>query len=432
MPGARAAILSRLLGALHREPLPGRERVSYPAAAAEPFAEPDAGLTAELDGVPYADPADLAAALWPASGLPAELRNSVDNLALARTAEQPDRPLGAMDLADLEQSVVDGHPLHPGARTRLGMSVADVLRYAPEHRPILHLRRLRVPAGRWLGDGPPVLLAHPWQAPRLLDEHSWLTPDGETGPMRPLMSLRTVAPARGGPHVKTAVDVRMTSAVRTVSPAAVHNGPLLSALLRHLARDLPLEILAETSAGAVLIDRQPQRRMAHLVREAPVTRPGETVLPLAALATPRLLGAAVREAGGDPYAWLADLAAVLWPPLLTVLHRGVALEAHGQNTLVALRRGRAVRILYRDLGGVRVSPARLRAAGVDPPRLHGDLPSDDPHVLPRPSVPWPPSWSPASPGTTAPTRRACGASSARPSAASRRPTPGPSWTSRCR
>jgi siderophore synthetase component len=30
---------------------------------------------------------------------------------------------------------------------------------------------------------------------------------------------------------------------------------------------------------------------------------------------------------------------------------------------------------------VRVSAARLRAAGLDPPPLHGDLPSDDPRVL---------------------------------------------------
>jgi siderophore synthetase component len=72
---------------------------------------------------------------------------------------------------------------------------------------------------------------------------------------------------------------------------------------------------------------------------------------------------------------------ILWPPLLTVLDRGVALEAHGQNTLVVLRAGRPVRIVYRDLGGVRVGAARLRAAGVTPPDLHGDLPCDDPAVL---------------------------------------------------
>src|SRR6185369_10197005 len=113
-------------------------------------------------------------------------------------------------------------------------------------------------------DGEPVLLAHPWQAARLRERYPWLTDDGETGPARPLMSLRTVAPVDGGRHVKTAVDMQITSAVRTVSPAAVHNGPILSALLRRLTADLPIDILAETGAGAVIVDGQPQRHLAYL------------------------------------------------------------------------------------------------------------------------------------------------------------------------
>ncbi|HEU4348160.1 MAG TPA: IucA/IucC family protein [Actinoplanes sp.] len=432
LPAARAAIMSRLLGALHREPLPGvappagRDSgritqtdhagrvLTYPAADARPFAVARPGLTAVLDATPYDDPAELARALWPHSPLPAELANSVANLALARTTAaagpppgEPGRdpwpddrhggtatgpargaaggPLSAAagdpdGLGRLEQLVTDGHPLHPCARTRAGMTVADVLRYAPEHRPVIRLRRLRVPPDRWHGDAPPILYAHPWQAERLLAEHSWLTPDGETGPVRPLMSLRTVAPLDGGDHVKTAIDVQMTSAVRTVSPAAVHNGPVLSRLLRALTADLPLTVLAETAAGAVIVGGEPQRRMAYLRRSAPAIGPDETVLPVAALGG-ALLGEAVRDAGGNPYRWLEDLAALLWPPLLAVLHRGVALEAHGQNTLVVLRHGRPARILYRDLGGVRVSPARLRAAGLTPPPLYGDLISDDDHVL---------------------------------------------------
>jgi siderophore synthetase component len=176
----------------------------------------------------------------------------------------------------------------------------------------------------------------------------------------------------------------MTSAVRTVSPAAVHNGPRLSALLLKLTADLPLTVLAETAAGAVIVDGRPSRHLAHLLREAPGVGPGEVVLPLAALGVPGLL----REAVGDrPYRWFGALAAILWSPLITVLDRGVALEAHGQNTLVVLRDGRPVRIVYRDLGGVRVSARRLRAAGIEPPDLHGDLPVDDAAALRRNPLP---------------------------------------------
>jgi siderophore synthetase component len=167
----------------------------------------------------------------------------------------------------------------------------------------------------------------------------------------------------------------MTSAVRTVSPAAVHNGPLLSRLLADVTRDLPLDVLAEFGAGAVLIDGQPQRHLAHLRRRSPELSAGEVAVPLAALS------GLVRAVADDPYAWLEGLADVLWPPLLAVLARGIALEAHGQNTLVVLRRGRPVRILYRDFGGVRVSARRLLAAGFEVPPLTGDLPSDDPQVL---------------------------------------------------
>ncbi|ROP27499.1 siderophore synthetase component [Couchioplanes caeruleus] len=458
LPRARAEILGRLLGALHREPLPGVAArapgtvtladgrvLTHPAGAATPFATPAAGLTCRLadggrapgakpagqaagdrtpdgrspeqaagdrapgetpseqtdrDRAPgdrparpddrsapgeITDPAALIRALGWATGLHDEIANSVANLALAYADPPPATaaPLlaTAPPLADVEQLVLDGHPLHPCCRTRAGMDVADVLAYGPEHRPTLRLRRLRVPADRWYGDGPPILLAHPWQAAHLRERHTWLRDDGETGPVRPLMSLRTVA--TGTEHVKTAVDVQMTSAVRTVSPAAVHNGPRLSALLRDVTAGLPLTVLAEYGAGAVLVDGRPDRHLAHLHRAAPRLDPGETAVPLAALAAadPYDGRPLLMHAAADPYAWWHDLTRLLFPPLLAVLDRGVALEAHGQNTLVVLHHGRPARIVYRDLGGVRVSPARLRAAGFDPPPLEGDLPCDDPAVL---------------------------------------------------
>jgi len=197
------------------------------------------------------------------------------------------------------------------------------------------------------------------------------------------MSLRTLAVP--GWHVKTAVDVQMTSAVRTVSPAAVHNGPALSALLRSTGE---LDVLAEVAAGAVLVDGVPCRSLAMVRRRAPRYAAGETVVPLAALAAPspadgRPLAVEAITLGyaNRPAPFFDDLVHLLFPPLTTLLHLGVALEAHGQNMCVVLRDGRPVRLVYRDLGGIRVSPRRLAAAGLAAPPLHGDLESDDPHVL---------------------------------------------------
>ncbi|GIE28166.1 iron transporter [Actinoplanes italicus] len=372
LPGARAAVMGRLLVACATEPLPRNvhTRLSYPAGAATAFTEPAAGLTVTVDGTRTDDPARLAALLWPGAPLADEIAGSVANLALARAAN-PRPPAMPADPApgEIEQLLVDGHPLHPCCRTRTGMTVADQLAYAPEHRTAFRLQRLRVPPGRWHGDGEPVLLAHPWQATRLREQYRWLTDDGQTGPVRPLMSLRTVAPLDGGPHIKTAVDVQMTSAVRTVSPAAVRNGPLLSALLTTLTADLPLDVLAEASAGAVITGNGPDRRLAHLIRQAPP--PG--AVPLGVLATAPSLLAAL----GDPYQIMKDLGVVFFAPLARLLERGVALEAHGQNTLVLIRGTRIVRTLYRDLGGVRVHAGRLRTAGHETPPLIGDLPTGD-------------------------------------------------------
>jgi len=183
--------------------------------------------------------------------------------------------------------------------------------------------------------------------------------------------------------------VQMTSAVRIVSPAAVRNGPLLSALLISLGADLGLEIWPEPAAGAVLgDDGEPLRDLAVTTRKAMLPQPDEVIMPIAALAAPSPSDGRplIREAvtlgyGGHPGGFIADLAALLLPPLLTLLHRGVALEAHGQNLLITLQHGRPLRLSYRDIGGLRVSPERLGRHHFDPPNLFGDVVTDDPAEL---------------------------------------------------
>ena len=189
---AAASVLARLWGAYGRESLDGlstRRRegddlivisgghsARGPAAAAALFARPR-HLSIDVDGVAVSDPRRLLEALSPASAarrrLADELDNCVANLALSRTATTPE-PVALTDLpgrpdalAYLEQSIVDGHPLHPLCRTRMGMNEQDIRRYAPEFRPIVDLTVVDVPPERWLTTGtglPPRLPMHPWQA----------------------------------------------------------------------------------------------------------------------------------------------------------------------------------------------------------------------------------------------------------------------------
>lgn len=422
LPGARAAVLARLWGALGREPIPGvvarqrfgddllltlasGQRLIGPAAAAQPFAVAPRDLLLTMDSGRYRDPAELMRALklpGQTRRLAEELAQSVEYLALAR-AGQPEPHFGEPTLrtlagrpegtARLEQAVVDGHPLHPCCRTRLGMSPMEVLAYAPEHRPTVCLDVFDVPLNRWLTTGtglPPRLPVHPWQRDHVLASFPFLRPSGTQIAARPLMSLRTLAtvadPSR---HYKTAIDVQMTSAVRIVSPAAVRNAPLVSALLSSLCADVGLTVWPEPAAAAVLgDDSQPLRQLAVSTRVARLPRPDEVIAPLAALAAPSPADGRplIREAvtlgyGGHPAGFLADLAALIVPALLTLLHRGVALEAHGQNVLLTLTHGRPTGLSYRDIGGLRVSPMRLRRHGQDAPPLHGDIVSDDPQEL---------------------------------------------------
>ncbi len=411
---ARAAVLARLWGALAREPiaglgpveahaavltrkLPDGRMLSGDAATAAPFAIAPAGFSVHIDRVAHDDPVGLVRALGlavPVDRLADELADSVANLARARAAQPgPDGGTGALPraratpdpLAYLEQSVVDGHPLHPCCRSRIGLTPAQLRAYAPEYRPVVELVAVRVPVPRWVGwNAPPTLLMHPWQSARLLEHYPWLAPTGSLVPARPLMSLRTLAlveqPHR---HVKTAIDVQMTSAVRTVSPAAIHNGPRISALLARLVTTTPgLRVLPEVGAGAVLVDGEPCRSLAMLRRERPALGPGELAMPMAALAAPapsdgRAIAHELAAGYPDPLAFVRDLAGLVMAPLLTLLALGVALEAHGQNLLLVVRGRRPVGLLYRDFGGVRISPYRLRRHGIEAPSLRGDLVCDD-------------------------------------------------------
>ncbi len=371
LPRARAGVLRRLWGALWRENVVDPGRLGTPAPTL--FGPvPDTVLA---DGVAHTHPARLLAALRPAGHtdrLARELDNSVANLALGlAAADLAAEGHRTTDLVALEQSVVDGHPLHPCCRTRIGMSTADVLAYAPEHHPLVRLRLVEVEPSRWRTGGtprPPLLPVHPWQLERALAT-GLVRDTGRDLPARPLMSLRTLAPLdTPGEHIKTAVEVQMTSAVRTLSAAAVHNGPLASDLVATLAaRTRGLRVLRETTAATVLDARgDPQRTLGAVWRQAPP--PDAFVVPLALLPhRPDLLTPT----------FFAQLVRLLLPPLFDILRDGVALEAHGQNTLVEIRNGRPDTIWYRDLGGLHVHPGRLARAGLPMPPLIGALPTDD-------------------------------------------------------
>ncbi|MFJ5530512.1 IucA/IucC family protein [Streptomyces sp. NPDC093261] len=395
LPGARAAVLSRLWRALVHEPLPwtvrreptregmvvhladGRRLHGPPA---DPYATAAYVTEVLLDGRGYDRAAELVTALGVpgAAAFAAELDHSTASLALSR-ADQPHKAPEPVTGWEWEQRVVDGHPYHPNCRSRPGFSVAEQLAYGPEHRPVVRLGLVPVEDGvlrgewpEWLWDeGHPLVPVHPWQTAHVLGGPA------QDGPVaHPLMSLRTLALSDDGPHVKTAVSARLTSSVRDISVSSVETSLAVSAFVESVAARTDGLLRVTRTLGAFSA-HSPD--LAAVVRESPETcadpAPGERVVPVAALPATGL--------AASP-AWLAAFARLALTVGLRLLDLGVALEAHGQNLLVVLSpANEPLRLVYRDLADIRVSPARLARHGIKAPDVADRMVTDDETALRR-------------------------------------------------
>ncbi|WP_050788259.1 MULTISPECIES: IucA/IucC family siderophore biosynthesis protein [Actinomycetes] len=346
-------------------------------------------------------------------------------------------------LIPFERMVAEGHPLHPVAKMKVGMSAEDTVRYSPEFGaqfglPLVSVSRSAATGANGL-DGSQALLSEAFprtvaaatvemRAAGLIPEQRVLIPvhphqrfhalpvlhadalaDGTVTPLRtriparPLISVRTLSAretaASTGLHVKTALEVQLTSAVRGVSPAAVHNGPRLSSLLeRIVAGDLDLAlstpdgrprfaVLRELASVAYVPPDPPnppdpaaaqarRRSLAAVLREdsEDLLGPDELSMPIAALfakspltgasllhdlvaETASVTGVSLSEVARQ---WLTAHVERCVPPVLTLLVRyGIALEPHPQNTVLVLKNRWPHRVLLRDLGAARLLESRL-------------------------------------------------------------------------
>lgn len=337
----------------------------------------------------------------------AEIVDSLRNLAQARLARELRHALarrpelsGDPRLCDPEHFVTDGHPWHPGHRTRVGLRPAEVLRYTSEQlarTPVACVEvadRIARVAGtwmeesrRWFGEATPGFVRvpiHPAQLRRIIQLFPREWAQGclrvvEQPPIvcRSLLSLRTVslAPER---HLKLACDVLTTSTHRWVSPMSVQNGPELTRLLLDIqARDPitnSLHLLAEPAAAGLEPERVGAQagQLGAILRVAPRERESDRAWVCAAIGE-RWPGSEElvleRAAAGYPGGRRERIAALVddWidklvPASLWLFARyGIALELHLQNTLVRVLDGRVAGFWVRDLGGIRIHTPRLAA-----------------------------------------------------------------------
>ncbi|GHB71297.1 iron transporter [Streptomyces viridiviolaceus] len=316
--------------------------------------------------------------------LPSEMTDSRDVVAALLAARARATPPGDPYLRS-EQSLLTGHTHHPAPKARGGGPHTGWLPYAPEAHACFPLTLLAVredtvveegdtSALDALGQAPPgyrLLPAHPWQldltatalAPAFADGR--LIRLGTTGfPVWPTAAVRTVYAPERDLFLKFSLDVRITNDIRR--------------LWRHDLLGLRRTDTAVTEAFAAIGPpaawlgdhgyRTPGfafEELAVVVRDGLRDRllPGAT--PLLAAALVEGFDGSPLERTADPAAWWAAYLAVVVPPVLTAFaDDGVVLEAHLQNTLVAVdAAGTPVQALFRDAEGVKLLPDTSRAAG---------------------------------------------------------------------
>ncbi len=363
-------------------------------------------------------------------------------------------------LSFYEQWVIDGHPFHPGAKIKIGLDPAEAIKHSPEwgaypNVAIVAIARKACKNTSLNGDGPAEVLCREYTGLRahvesVLHERGLDYRDYELIPVHPwqfdntlpnlyedairrdeivpipdfrirtqaLMSLRSLAPIQkrglGRSHIKTAVNVQLTGAVRTISRSYAENSSTVSQLLRSIqARENRFDgkfVILEERFGAYYRPTDEnlseakrktlERNLGVILRENPedyvglgeIAMPGSALLAWSPVSekpvVAELIEAFATNRGASDLdeaalSFLRAYSEVALPGFLTTMSRyGVSLEGHLQNSIMVFRDGQPVRMIMRDLGGVRILRSRIVKQGIDADLYPGsDAEADDVHDL---------------------------------------------------
>ncbi|MEC3885641.1 IucA/IucC family protein [Halobacillus sp. HZG1] len=323
-----------------------------------------------------------------------------------------------------EQLVVEGHHLHPGAKTKLGLTYEDTFRYSPEFHQTFPIRMAAVKKTLVLSTGTSfeasfpeaseegkkelkdrgyvedlytILPVHPWQFEHAIpDIYQKEIKEGEVVLLssRPMnaeatSSFRTVAPRKKeAPVLKLAVNSQMTSTVRSISTQTAMNSTVFSKMIQEIKDREPLlgsfVPLNEWGGAAFRSEEQlKSRNLTTLIRESlhPHLEDGEVaVAGMSLYAQSPVSGLTIlhelvqefqkkhhlsrNEASKE---FFCHYIQKVLPCYMTMMVKyGVALEGHLQNSVPVFRNGRLTRFFFRDWGGTRVYPERLRKQGIRP------------------------------------------------------------------
>jgi len=329
---------------------------------------------------------------------------------------------------EIEAALIGAHPYHPGYKSRMGFTLDDNERYAPECSPgvvpmliAVHREHCRSSASRDVAARDPrhllsseeqaafevqlvqrglepadyvPLPVHPWQWSTIAEatcHHAFarreLVPIGPlAGRYRPQQSIRTLANVNrlDAPSLKLAMNLVNTSTSRVLAPHTVCNAAPMSDWLEDLVartdwpEPLVQPVILKEIAGVAYVPPVPVAgqygALGCIWRESVHRhlRADEAALPVTALthidADGRPLIADWIEQHGVR-AWVRRLVERVWLPVLHMLWRnGTALESHAQNMVLLHTNGMPTRVALKDFhDGVRYSKQWL---SVHPPALN--------------------------------------------------------------
>ncbi|MGW1132917.1 IucA/IucC family protein [Streptomyces griseoluteus] len=320
----------------------------------------------------------------PGDDLPAEMLDSRDTVAAllaarARTVAPEDPYLRS------EQSLITGHPYHPAPKARGGGPAAAWLPYAPEAHARFPLVLLGVREDQVadqgdtsaldaLGTAPPgyrLLPAHPWQLDLLADglapafaDRRLIRLGGTESVVWPTAAVRTVYEPGRDLFLKFSLDVRITNDIRRLWRHDLEKLDRTDTAAREAfaAMGPPAAWLSDRGYRTAVFAFE---ELAVLVRDGLRGHllPGATPLLAAGLAEG--FDGSPLAAAPDPDAWWAAYLRQVVPPVLRAFdEHGVVVEAHLQNTLVAVdAAGTPVQALFRDAEGAKLLSGVSREAG---------------------------------------------------------------------
>ncbi|KAF8207122.1 IucC family-domain-containing protein [Mycena galopus ATCC 62051] len=322
---------------------------------------------------------------------------------------------------DWEQSIVEGHPTHPMHKTR--MFLPPIRDFAPGEYDLQHtkLRFVAVPrenlkitndferytaplvefastsAGEEMAvpENFVVVPVHDLQVAHIQAKfpEAMVYPPVFNLPILGQQSIRSVIVPNAYHELslKLGVGIKLTSAVRTISPASAYLGPRFSAqVVPALTMDRNIVTVARELASVVHThpDGEIAKHCSAIIREAyenTSEERGERLIVCTSLVErghagegghlPAVIRVFELDTEQKRLDWLDKFVKLFFEAFLPpVLHNGVAFECHPQNCVARfdLKTKELLGFIIRDFGGLRVHRESLRAStGVELDFLEG-------------------------------------------------------------